>query len=86
MRWQSLTAVLVFAVLASPLAPGAQQTGQTYRIGVLSPGSASLTTGREAFLQRLHELGWTLGQNVLFEARYADGHLDRLPDLAADLA
>ena len=70
MRWRSLPAVLMFAVLASLLVLEAQQSGKTYRIGVLSPGSASLTTGREAFAQRLHELGWTLGQNVLFEARY----------------
>ncbi len=86
MRWRSLPAVLVFAVLALPLGLQAQQSATTYRIGVLSPGSASLTTGREAFVQRLHELGWTLGQNVRLEARYADGNLDRLPDLAADLA
>jgi len=85
MRWSSLPAILVLAALASPLGLAAQQSGATYRIGVLSSGSPLLTTGREAFTQRLHELGWTLGQNVQLEARYAHGDLDRLPDLAADL-
>jgi putative ABC transport system substrate-binding protein len=85
MRWNSLPAIFVLAALASPLGLEAQQPGATHRIGVLSPGSPSLTMGREAFTQRLHELGWTLGQNVQLEVRYAHGDLDRLPDLAADL-
>src|SRR5262249_32705877 len=38
-----------------------------------------------AFTQRLQELGWSEGQNIAFEIRYADGMLERLPLLAAEL-
>jgi len=39
-----------------------------------------------AFLQRLHDLGYTEGQNLAIERQYADGRSDRLLGLAADLA
>jgi putative ABC transport system substrate-binding protein len=37
------------------------------------------------FANRLRELGWVEGNNVVFEYRYAENQLDRLPELAADL-
>src|SRR5207249_3862835 len=38
-----------------------------------------------AFRQGLHDLGYRDGQNIILEYRYAEGQLDRLPALAADL-
>jgi ABC-type uncharacterized transport system substrate-binding protein len=39
----------------------------------------------EAFRQGLRELGWVEGQNIVVAYRFAEGRLDRLPDLAAEL-
>jgi putative ABC transport system substrate-binding protein len=59
------------------------------RIGILSPGRAELSDPTfntlNAFLQGLHKLGYTEGQNLAVEQEYADGSSDRLRGLAADL-
>jgi putative tryptophan/tyrosine transport system substrate-binding protein len=58
------------------------------RIGVLSPGHPP---PRDAFRQRewfeagLRDLGWTPGSNIVIEYRYAEGKLERLPAMAAEL-
>jgi putative ABC transport system substrate-binding protein len=76
-------------LLASPLAAEAQQTGKVYRIAHLSVNAAPNTpeTARiwAAYTQGLRELGWVEGQNLAIERRYADGRIERLPDLAAEL-
>src|SRR5262245_27860719 len=72
-------------ILVVPFAAEAQQAGKMARIGVLSPGSPGPDPGRAVFLQCLNELGWAVGQNIIFEARYAKGDLARLADLAAEL-
>ncbi len=70
--------------LAAPLAAEAQQAGKVHRIGYLS-GSSATAHLIEAFRQGLRELGWVEGQNIVIDYRYAEGRLDRLPDLAAEL-
>ncbi len=52
------------------------------RIGMLNNGPAAVNS---PFLQGLHELGYTEGQNLTLEVRFADWKLDRLPELAAEL-
>src|SRR5215469_5203727 len=57
-------------------------------IGYLSSGSPNADTfsaARAAFLEGLHEKGYADGRNVVIEYRLAEGHLDRLPALAAEL-
>jgi putative ABC transport system substrate-binding protein len=57
-----------------------------YRIGYLGSSSPSLEPHYvEAFLQKLHDLGYAEGQNVSVEYRWAEGHDDRLAGLAAEL-
>ena len=64
----------------------AQQQTKIPRIGFLSGGSASTAVARtEAFSQGLRELGYEEGKSIVIERRYAEGKLDRLPALAAEL-
>src|SRR5262249_16782457 len=56
------------------------------RIGYLGPSTPALEHHlMDAFQQRLHDLGHTEGQNFVIVYRWADGHDDRLPALAAEL-
>jgi putative tryptophan/tyrosine transport system substrate-binding protein len=64
----------------------AQQAKKVPRIGFLSATSPSSISARlEAFRQGLGELGYVEGKNIVIEYRYAEGNLDRLPALAAEL-
>jgi putative tryptophan/tyrosine transport system substrate-binding protein len=82
-----LMLTLALGILVAPLCSNAQQPGKVYRIGSLGTGLAPSEAQRQQspFLQALRELGWHEGHNIAFEDRYAEGKLDRLPDLAAEL-
>ena len=74
---------LLFALCTSA---DAQQTAKVSRIGFLVPGSAAGYRSRiEAFRKGLRELGYVEGQNINVEYRYAEGKLDRLSELVAEL-
>ena len=76
----------VVGVILVPLAAEAQQAGKVRRIGYLSaPTRASVENALQAFLRTLRELGWVEGQNLIIEYRWAEGKVERLPDLAAEL-
>jgi putative tryptophan/tyrosine transport system substrate-binding protein len=64
----------------------AQPAARIPRIGFLSAGLPSASVDRvEAFRQALRELGYVEGENVVIEYRYAEGTLDRVSELAAEL-
>src|SRR5258705_9758095 len=81
----------VFLLLATVLLPTvslteAQQPKKVPRIGYLSGNSLSAQSARtEVFRQGLRELGYIEGKNIVIEWRYAEGKLDRLPALLAEL-
>ena len=60
----------------------AQQATKVPRLGYLTGGDSS---PNEAFVQGLLNLGYFEGKNIVIEVRNADGAMDRLPDLAAEL-
>ena len=84
MRRRILVAALALVIVGAPLAAGAQQAGEVSRFGVI--GEVSPTDPfPAAFRHRLREHGYTEGQSIVIEYRYAHGVLDRVPDLAAEL-
>jgi len=77
-------AVLLLAVV--PVTIQAQAT-RIWRVGFLGPGSKSSADPRvEALRRGFRELGYTEGQNLALEFRWAQGNARRLPELAAELA
>jgi putative ABC transport system substrate-binding protein len=73
---------MLFALSSSAEA----QQARVARVGILFGASPSANAARtEAFRQGLRQLGYNEGKNIVIEERYAEGKLDRLPALAAEL-
>jgi ABC-type uncharacterized transport system substrate-binding protein len=89
MRYKTAGLVMTFvlAILLAPFAAEAQQPGNVSRIGLLAGNSQTLREQRnnEAFQQRLRELGYVEGKNIILEYRYTEGNVALLPALAAEL-
>jgi putative tryptophan/tyrosine transport system substrate-binding protein len=75
---------LLGGAAAWPLGARAQQ-GKLARVGVLALTSTDAQSLARAIREGLREFGYAEGQNFAFEFRSADGNVDRLPALAADL-
>jgi len=81
-----LSILFVVALLAVAVIADAQQQKKIPRIGYLSGSDpASESTRTEAIRMALRELGYTEGQNIAIEYRYAEGKVDRFAELAAEL-
>ena len=87
MKRAAVPSILVAVVLlALGVIAQAQQPKKVPRIGMLMSSSASTQRSRlNDFRNGLRELGYVERQNILIEYRYANGKLDQLPALAAEL-
>jgi putative ABC transport system substrate-binding protein len=87
MQRREFITLLGGTVATWPLAVRAQQpAGRVYRVGYLAIASREQQIHlRKAFEEGLRSLGYRVGENVVIEYRFANGQLERLPALAADL-
>ena len=81
---------LAGALLTAPFAAEAQRSAKIYRIGLLIPAPAPAPGLMPpiivpVFLAGMRERGWLENQGFVLEPRYAEGKVERLPDLAAEL-
>src|SRR5436309_4816265 len=79
--------LLLTILLLTGLPAQAQQATKMPRIGYVSGSGDRKTPGPsvEAFRQGLRDLGYVEGKNILVEFRYAEGNLDGIPTLVAEL-
>src|SRR5262245_25492497 len=83
LKWVGIIAIgFTFAICGARAE--AQQQARMYKIGWLSARRTS-NVGQETIVRMLRDLGYVEGKNTVFEYRYADEKLDRLPALAEEL-
>lgn len=84
-KWARLSGV-AFVIVVFWTGAQAQQTKKIPRIGYLSSASISGSAASlEAFHEGLRESGYVKGKNIIIEYRWAEGKVDRLPELATEL-
>jgi putative tryptophan/tyrosine transport system substrate-binding protein len=81
------TAAVALSFLGAPIVEAAQPSAKVYRIGWLGHGSAPSGPDRSAgeFQLALRDVGYVEGRNLVIEYRFANGNVERLPELAAEL-
>lgn len=84
MQRREFISLLGGAAVSWPLSARAQKS-KVPRIGALYIGIADEQSFKNELREGLREIGYVEGRNIAFEFRSAEGKLDRLPELAADL-
>ena len=81
-----LSILLALGIFVAPLATYAQGPKQVFRLGYVLPGSpGAYTTSLRGLRQGLRDLGYLEGQNLVIEERYAEGQMERLPEIFTEL-
>jgi ABC-type uncharacterized transport system substrate-binding protein len=82
----ALLTSLALSLFAAPLVAEAQPTGKAYRVGHVMSGTRDQNAEvLQALQDGLRRLGYVDGLNLRFEHRFADGQVERLPALVAEL-
>jgi putative tryptophan/tyrosine transport system substrate-binding protein len=81
----SLAIALLLMILPWPNFAEAQLPAKLLQLGILTFDVPRSEPFLEVFFQELRRLGYVEGQNIAFEFRSAEGRVDRIPDLAAEL-
>jgi putative ABC transport system substrate-binding protein len=84
-RRQTFGVVLGGLLVALCFSVEAQQTNKVYRIGYLASLRGGASTFEDALRGGLRDFGYIEGRNIVIESRSAEGKVDRLPELAAEL-
>lgn len=85
-RALALSCIYGVSVLAPSTSCAADPAQKVVHVGFVSPNAPSTDPrGPAAFWDRLHELGWVEGQNLVVETRWAEGQYDRLPALIGEV-
>jgi putative ABC transport system substrate-binding protein len=80
-----IVALLCLSILAAPMAH-AQQSGKIPRVGIIALTPMSqVPSVNQPLIAGFRDLGYEEGRNIAFEVRSAEGHPERLPDIAAEL-
>ena len=77
-----IVSVVVLLLVVAPLVAEAQTGGKVWRVGILATANPRVY---DDSVNELRKLGYVPGQNLVLEIRSAEGRLERLPALAADL-
>ena len=77
--------LLLLVLAAASLAAMAQPLARVPRVGFLANGSATASPSVDAFRKGLRDLGYIEGENIALEIRWAEGHFERMPELALEL-
>src|SRR5260370_39602847 len=83
MRRREFIPLLGGAAVAWPLTAKGQSTQKVWRLAWLGEGTNAATA--RGFFDALEEIGYTEGQNLTVENRFANGRVERLPPLAGEL-
>src|SRR5262245_30530029 len=79
MRRIGLAVVLAISLLVVPRTVVAQQSGKVFRIATIASGAPAVPVGQGPFYDRLRELGWIQGRNIIAERRAYGTQMDRIP-------
>src|SRR5215468_3276266 len=85
MRRREFITLLSGVAVGWPLAASAQTQPKIPRVGYVFGSTPTAATYIEAFRQGLRELGYVEGQTIVLELRWAEGRLERMPELVAEL-